>query len=100
MKRRPTLIAVAAVFALGLGILVTNVVTAQSVPIEPGPCPPGYTCDCNTTIVENVHCARPGGTGGVVAVTVCQNCPPPDCVTPEGPCRLSVCEISISATCQ
>ena len=97
---RKTTLAVGMAFLIGAAILVAQTVPARGVPIDNGPCPPGWTCDCNSSVLEDVRCPRGDGTQGSVVVTICQKCPPPDCETPEGPCRIFPCEYSVSATCQ
>ena len=65
------------------------------------PCPPGWTCECTTSTpeVRNVQCINGEGEEGTIVVTVCQECPPPDC-NPQGNCYLSPCEFDIAVTCQ
>ena len=102
MSPRTTVALTALVLIAAAGILLAHTVLAQGVPIEPGPCRPGWTCECNTTELEleRAACVTGNGTPGTIFVTVCQQCPPPDCETPEGPCRIFPCEYSVTSTCQ
>jgi len=100
MNRTVILLVAALTVLAGGGFLLTEIVQAQGTPIGPGPCPPNWTCDCNTTVLEDYHCPLGNGTQGSVVVTICQECPPPDCSSPTGACRIFPCEYSVSASCQ
>ena len=100
MKRRIVLALIATALVSGAGLLIAHNASAQGIPIDPGPCRPGWTCDCNTTEVERFACVTGNGTPGHLFVTVCQQCPPPDCERPEGPCRIFPCENTVTTSCR